>query len=136
MLNACRNYLNRGFKLVVIVSGHNPQIQQNAMDEVCYLMRTPEGKEPAFFTMEYTPIEEGNPRRRSDHAGGYETSMMLYLNGDRVNIKANDGQKERRLALGEEYPFEEATADEGKIRFDLQVEGLIRLTKEKLRNLL
>ena len=30
--NACRNYLARGFRLVVIVSGYNPGIQQNMLD--------------------------------------------------------------------------------------------------------
>lgn len=130
--NAAHNYLARGFRLVVIVSGHNPPIQQNTLDEVCYLMKTADGREPVFATMEYTTIPTGNPRRASDHAGGYETSMMLYLNGDRVNMRANDGQKIPKLAVGEAFPIEQATAEEGRIRFDLQVEGLMRLTKERL----
>jgi creatinine amidohydrolase len=132
MLNACRNYLARGFKLVVIVSGHNPPIQQNLFDEICYQLKTSEGKEPVFFTMENTAIEEGNPRRSGDHAGGYETSMMLFLNGDRVNRKANDGQKEPDLAIYNEFPVNQATAEEGRIRFNLQVEGLAKLVRERL----
>ncbi len=131
MLNACRNYLARGFKLVVIVSGHNPPIQQNLFDEICYLLKTAEGKEPVFFTMEYTAIEKGNPKRSGDHAGGYETSMMLYLNGDRVNMKANEGQKEPDLAIYSEFPVNQATAEEGRIRFNLQVEGLIKLVRDR-----
>jgi creatinine amidohydrolase len=135
MLNACRNYLARGFKLVVIVSGHNPAIQQNLFDEICYLLKTPDGKEPVFFTMEYTTIEKGNPKRSGDHAGGYETSMMLYLNGDRVNMKANDGQKEPNLAIYNEFPVNQATAEEGRVRFNLQIEGLTKLVRERLRPL-
>ncbi len=130
--NAAHNYLARGFRLVVIVSGHNPPIQQNTLDEVCYLMKTPDGQEPVFVTMEYTTIQPGNSRRSSDHAGGYETSMMLYLNGDRVNLKANEGQAVPKLAVYEAFPIEQATTEEGRIRFDLQVEGLIRLTTERL----
>jgi creatinine amidohydrolase len=130
--NAARNYLARGFRLVVIVSGHNPAIQQNTLDEVCYLLKTAEGKEPVFMTMEYTTIEEGNPRRSGDHAGGYETSMMLYLNGERVNLKANEGQTTPKLAIYELFPVEQATAEEGRARFELQVEGLARLTRERL----
>ena len=136
MLNACRNYLARGFKLVVMVSGHNPPIQQNLFDEICYLLKTPQGKEPVFFTMEYATIEQGHPKRSSDHAGGYETSMMLYLNGDRVNMKANDGQKEPDLAIYPEFPVNEATAGEGELRFGLQVAGLSKLVLERLRLLL
>lgn len=132
MTNACANYLNRGFKLVVMVSGHNPQIQQNTLDEVCYTFKTNEGKEPVIFTFEFTTIEIGNPKRSSDHAGGYETSMMLHLAGDRVNMKANDGQEIPALALSEEFPYSEATKEEGRIRFKLQIDGLIKLAKERL----
>jgi len=135
VLNAARNYLNRGFKLVVIVSGHNPSLQQNVMDEVCYLLKTPDGKEPVYFTMEYTAIEPGNPKRRGDHAGGYETSMMLFLNGDRVNMRANDGQKEPDLGVGPEFPVNQATAEEGRIRFQLQLDGLSKIVRRKLEAL-
>jgi creatinine amidohydrolase len=75
------------------ISGHNPQLQQNMLDEVCYTFKTEDGKEPVISTFEFTVIEKGNPRRTGDHAGGYETSMMLHLAGDRVNMKANDGQE-------------------------------------------
>jgi creatinine amidohydrolase len=136
MLNACHNYLARGFKLVVIVSGHNPSIQQNLFDEICYLLKTEDGKEPVFFSMEYTAIPEGHPKRSGDHAGGYETSMMLFLNGDRVNLKANEGQKEPDLAIYNEFPVNQATAAEGELRFNLQVEGLAHLVQERLKRLL
>ncbi len=135
MLNACRNYLARGFRMVVIVSGHNPGLQQNLFDEICYMLKTPEGKEPVFFTMEYTAIEKGNPRRSGDHAGGYETSMMLHFHPDRVNSKANEGQKDPNLAISTNFPVEQATAEEGRIRLNLQVEGLSMLVRERYRRL-
>lgn len=133
--NACRNYLERGFKLVVIVSGHNPPIQQNLMDEVCYTMKTQEGSEPVFSIMEFAAVEEGNIRRSGDHAGGYETSMMLFLAGDRVNMNANNGVKTPVLAMHEEFPFGMATMEEGRIRFELQLNGLVKLVGEKMRRL-
>ena len=135
MLNACKNYLDRGFRLVVIVSGHNPSIQKNLMDEVCYLMKLDTGEEPVQFIFEFEAIEEGNPRRSSDHAGGYETSMMLHLAGDRVNMRANDGLENPKLAVYEEFPIEQATAEEGKIRFELQVDGLSAWVNKKMQKL-
>lgn len=134
--NACRNYLSRGFKLVVLVSGHNPQIQQNILDEVCYNFKTPEGIEPVYFTMEYNTIEPGNPRRGSDHGGGYETSMMLHLAKDRVNMKANDNCEFPTLALYEEFPVSEASEEEGRIRLELQVEGLVKIVQNKMNAVL
>jgi creatinine amidohydrolase len=133
IVNACRNYLARGFKLVVIVSGHNPPIQQNLFDEVCYLLKTADGKEPVFFTVEYTTLPVGHPKRSGDHAGGYETSMMLFLNADRVNMRANDGQADPDLAIYPEFPVQQATAEEGELRFKLQVDGLARAVQHRLR---
>jgi len=132
MLNVCRNYISRGFKLVVIVSGHNPGIQQTLMDEVCYIMKTDDGKEPVCFTMEYTVIEPGHPKRRSDHAGFYETSMMHYLTGDRVNMAANAGQEIPYLAMSNEPSVEGASAAEGEICFSLQTDGLAAYAAQKL----
>ena len=133
LVTACENYLARGFSLVVLVSGHNCAIQQNVMDEVCYALKSREGVEPVFATMEYTLIPEGDPRRRGDHGGGYETSMMLHLVPDRVNLNANDGQADPSVALYEAFPVREASAAKGAERFALQVRGLVAATVERMR---
>lgn len=135
LLNACRNYLNRGFRLVVLVSGHNPSDQQSLMNEICYAMKTPDGREPVCCTMEYAVIEPGNPHRQADHAAGYETSMMLHLHGDRVNMRANDEQLRPDLGVDGRMPVNESTAAEGKICFNLQIAGLAKFAREKLANL-
>lgn len=137
LTNACRNYLCRGFRLVVLVSGHNPSIQQNALDEVCYRLKQPDGKEPVVATMEYRLIPQENARSGGDHAGGYETSMMLHLCPDRVRPDANAGMAEPKLGVGDGGGgggiwLEDASAEEGRIRFGLQVEGLVQLAGSKL----
>lgn len=136
ILNACQNYLQRGFKMVVLVSGHNPSIQQNLMDEVCYSMKTDEGQEPVIFTMEYTVIEKGNPRRVSDHAAGYETSMMLHLAHDRVNMKANDMQEIPDLGIGGRTSYLDASKEEGMACFELQVEGMSKFVTKHYQKLI
>lgn len=144
--NCCANYLSRGFRLVVLVSGHNPPIQKNLMDEVCYRFKTDEGKEPVVAVMEFEPMPEDDPRRHSDHAGGYETSMMLHLFPERVNLDANrgggagtpaDAQQDPLLGVGEnpKLPLSKASAREGQERFELQVTGLVDYAKEKLSHL-
>lgn len=135
LATACENYLARGFSLVVLVSGHNCAIQQNVMDEVCFTLKTRQGTEPVFATMEYTVIPEGDPRRKSDHGGGYETSMMLHFVPDRVNLRANDGQADPAVALYEDFPVGEADAEKGAERFTLQVRGLVTATAERMRRL-
>jgi len=132
---ACENYLARGFKLVIIVSGHNAIAQQFLFDELCYEMKSAEGAEPVCFTMEYAVLEKGDPRRHSDHAGFYETSMMMYLTEGRVNPRANDGAHIPELAVNTQRPLAEATAAEGQKYFELQVEGLAKFARGKLQAL-
>lgn len=136
LIRACTNYLQRGFKLVVLVSGHNPAIQQNTLDEVCYVMKTAEGAEPVIATMDYTLVEKGDPHRSGDHAAGCETSLMLHLHGDRVRMDANDGHERVNLGIMGDFPFHEATAEEGKARFKKQTRGLIKLVQTRLQGLM
>ncbi|REE78599.1 creatinine amidohydrolase [Paenibacillus taihuensis] len=124
--NACRNYLSRGFRLVVLISGHNPSIQQNVIDEVCYRLGREDGMEPVVFSMDYTLMEPDDPLRASDHAAAIETSMMLHLHGDRVNMATNDGHEREHLGVGGERPYSAATAAEGELRLQRQVDGLVR----------
>lgn len=131
LTTACQNYLARGFRLVLLVSGHNPSFQQNLMDEVCFAFTKEAGSSPVRAMMEYAFVEEGNPRRHSDHAGAYETSMMRYLASDRVNMQANQGQVVDQLAIWGEHAGL-ATAEEGRLCFELQTEGMVRYVQEAL----
>ncbi|SEN87468.1 creatininase family protein [Paenibacillus sp. OV219] len=134
--NACRNYLSRGFRLVVLISGHNPSIQQNTIDEVCYRCKRDDGAEPVCFSMDYLLMEQGDPLRTSDHAAAIETSMMLYLHGERVNMAANEGHDREHLGVGGERPYSAATAAEGELRYKRQVTGLVRFAQERYARLL
>jgi creatinine amidohydrolase len=128
---ACENYLARGFKLVIIVSGHNAVAQQYLLDELCYEMKSAEGFEPVCFTMEYAVLEKNDPKRHSDHAGFYETSMMMHLTEGRVNPRANEGCEAPELAVNTGRPLAEASAAEGEQYFRLQVEGLVKFARDK-----
>jgi len=135
LLNACSNYLARGFKLVIMVSGHNPQIQQNVMDDVCYTLSTADGKEPVCCIMECNLIAADHPLYAGDHAAGYETGMMMLMQGDRVNLAANDGQPNPDLGVAGAIPVAQSSYEDSKARFELQVAGLVRMAQEKLEKL-
>ena len=132
---AFENYLSRGFKLVLIVSGHNAISQQLLFDRICYEMKSEEGLEPVCFTMEYAVLEKDDPRRHSDHAGFYETSMMMHLTSERVNPYANDNCEVPELAVSTNKPLGEASAEEGSKYFRLQVEGLAKFARDRLNKL-
>lgn len=127
---ACANLLERGFQMVILISGHNAKVVQHAMDEVCYEFTDREGRHPVVFSMEYAVLEEEDPLRFSDHAGGYETSMMLHLCPERVNMKANDGTEIPTLAMGGKIPWQDASAERGQTHFSRQVEALAKRAEE------
>ena len=129
----CENYLARGFKLVIIVSGHNAKVQQDLFDELCKEMKISEGKELVFFTMEYKVLEDGDPRKHSDHAGHYETSMMMLMTDGRVNPRANDGCEIPELAVGTKRPLAEASAAEAEEYFKRQIDGLVKFARNCLK---
>jgi hypothetical protein len=61
---------------------------------------------------------------------------MLFMNGERVNLKANEGQKEPDLGISSAFPVSQATAEEGRLRFNLRMEGLAKLVQDRLKRLL
>nr|MDD6336492.1 creatininase family protein [bacterium] len=133
---ACANYLDRGFKRVIMASGHNASIQGQIMQAVAHDFQNEEGVGPVFAMMEFDTMEKGPLRDKTgDHAGGYETSMMMYLAGERVNMAANEGQEIPALASSNAFPLAQASAKMGEERFIQQVEGTCRLVEGMLREL-
>jgi creatinine amidohydrolase len=128
--NACRNYLTRGFQMVVLLSGHNPPIQMNMMNEVCARFQTAEGCEPVIALFEFDTMEDSDPLKVPDHAGFYETSLMMYLT-DRVNTEANTGQEIPELAIGTRRPLNEASSNNGMAIFKAQVESICSYIQRK-----
>jgi creatinine amidohydrolase len=132
--NACRNYLARGFKLVVLLSGHNPPIQINMMNEVCVKFKTAEGREPVTALFEFSTMDKNDPLKIPDHAGFYETSLMMHITG-RVNMEINAGQDIPELALSTNRPLNEASAENGAAIFNNQVETLCKYIQRKFDEL-
>lgn len=133
---ACQNYLDRGFKRVILISGHNARIQGEIMQNVANKFQTPDGKSPVYAMMEFDSMEKGPVRDKTgDHAGGYETSMMMYLQAERVNPRANDGQEIPELAIGSVFPLSQASYQMGEERFALQVRGTCNLVRGMLEEM-
>ena len=62
--------------------------------------------------------------RISDHAGGYETAMMLALSLAQVNQQANVGLEREDLGIASSLSVTEATGEQGKAYFESQVRGM------------
>lgn len=48
-------------------------------------------------------------------------------------MKANNGQKIPSLAIGGNTPYFDATEEEGKLYFDMEVKGLAKFAQKKLK---
>lgn len=130
IINACQNYLDRGFKFVILISGHNGISQTIAINQACYHFKENEGKEPVVFIMEYDPMDDDDPLKQGDHAAYYETSMMLYHFGDRVNMDANLNTEIENLAIGGK-PYQNASYEDGEAFFNAQVTALKKYAVNK-----
>jgi len=132
--NACRNYLARGFKMVVLLSGHNPPIQINMMNEVCAKFQTADGHEPVTALFEFGAWDKNDPLNVPDHAGFYETSLMMHITG-RVNMETNYGQENPELGIGTTLPVNDASDENGRLILDAEVESIITYVHEKFAQL-
>jgi len=128
--NACQNYLARGFEIVVLLSGHNPPIQINMMNEVCAKFQTKDGWEPVTALFEFGAWDKDDPLRVPDHAGFYETSVMMHLTGQ-VNTAANTGQEKPELAVSTRRPLNEASSEYGAAIIAAEVESIAQYIQRK-----
>lgn len=131
LINACRNYFSRGIDLIIMISGHNPPIQMQIMREAAEEAAMP-GKQ-ILTLMEFETADDPE-LRISDHAGDYETSMMLALT-DAVRKDANEGLDEPELGIATARPVMTASAQRGQRIFESQVRGLAETAVSAMRKL-
>lgn len=121
LINGCANCFNRGFEMVVLISGHNPPIQEEVMKAVAETFKVENKK--VIYAMECDCVID-EKSRMCDHAGGYETSMMLHYNEELVNLNANEGYQQELLGIGTSYSLETSSKEIGKKQADLQIAGM------------
>ncbi len=76
-----------------------------------------------IYSMECNCVMDKS-NRMCDHAGGYETSMMLHYNEELVNMKANEGYEQELLGIGTSYPLETSSKEIGQKQASLQIAGM------------
>ncbi len=118
---ACRNYFERGFELVVLVSGHNPRLQGECMRKISEEFALLNKR--VIYSMEFELVDD-KELVMGDHAGGYETSMMLYLNEELVDLSTSEKALNPYLGIGTKYPLETSSKEIGRQQFKSQVLGM------------
>ena len=149
----CDEMGRNGFKKILIVNGHggNPEL-------IRYFLQTQLGRRRDYVTYFFTPDDDPavaarvQALRKSDpagdmHAGERETSTLLYLRPDLVQMdraKAESGENQKRLALPDLYtPIwwyagfpnhyagegDKATAELGRVLTEARIDALVRALK-------
>ena len=110
------NISEQGFKKIIIVSAHSGTAQHKVLDEI--------GKEK-FKSISVITLPGRNFVGSIDHAGIIETSLMLYLAPELVDMTKLHKPYEGIMGVD---PVS-ATAEIGKKQFDAIVNQIINLVK-------
>ena len=122
-----------GFQVGVLVAGHYPLID-HARAAVCQFHQhryTGDRRMLAWAFVDYQLVEnqfEG----AGDHAGGWETSHMLALHPDTVDLAALPPRGEPLIGAGGRIAPQDATADLGQRSLDAAADIAIKETQHRL----
>ncbi|MFC1734696.1 creatininase family protein [Candidatus Hydrogenedentota bacterium] len=118
-----------GFKVIVVLTGHYPVEQVAAVKQV--------GKE---FMAAHSGVEimalhepEAFPReRRADHAAKWETSILMHLRPELVEIDRLERHDDPVHGICGEDPRLEASSELGRETVEIIVKNLAQMVKEAL----
>ena len=117
-----REVLAQGFELVVVMSGHNARNQEAIIREVAAAFNQQAGCERVWAISEYEPAQELFGFAR-DHAGKWETSLMMELRPELVDMgRLEPDRSQPLLATSGVDPRGEATAALGRRCVEATVE--------------
>jgi creatinine amidohydrolase len=116
-----------GYKLIVVCTGHYPEVQGRLLEKVAAEYMSGEGaaRVVVLDPFAFQPMEPV-----LDHGGRVETSIMLGLRPDLVDMARLKTHPDAFRGVAETCV--EATAEEGEERFEGAVKGLVRRVEEEL----
>ena len=127
--NVLGQLTQQGYGLIVVVSGHYPQVQGKLMAEVAteHMRRSPQSRVLVVDPFSVDPADT-----TLDHAGKVETSLGLYLAPEHTHCErlAQAGALE---AIGADCV--EGTAEYGERKLAGEVAATVRLVRQALAGL-
>ncbi|HOV69596.1 MAG TPA: creatininase family protein [Clostridia bacterium] len=127
-----------GFKIAVLLCGHYPLIDpaKKAQERYNKSMESVEKKDRmlVYATLDYTVVED-QFENAGDHAAGWETSHMLAICPDRVDLSLLPKEGKLLGIYGKMHPLL-ATAEYGNKIFDASAEKITATAKEMLKSLI
>ncbi|MCL5269182.1 MAG: creatininase family protein [bacterium] len=136
MLNECRTL---GFKVIVLCAGHYPLIDHARAAAATFHQQRWRGSDVtaipiAWAFSGYELVRDAIPDA-GDHAGFWETSLMLELEPDLVDLSTQPADPQAPLiGVGTKRPLREANREFGARAVKLIVERVIEQVRQRLDN--
>jgi len=125
-----------GFKVGVIVAGHYPLIDHARAACLLFNQRSKrtDGGMLAWACIDYTLVADRWPRG-GDHAGGWETSHMMALHPQTVDLTSLPPEGQPLVGVGwRMLPPQQATSQLGQETLEAAADVIVREVRHRLEN--
>ena len=122
-----------GFELGVLVAGHYPLIDHARAAVLQFNQREYSKRHGmlAWACVDYLLVRDRYPNA-GDHAAGWETSHVMALHPQTVDLSALPPKGETLIGVGGRMPPQDATADFGRETFQVAADVVIREVQHRL----
>jgi len=129
LFHMLRQIESLGFKVIVILAGHYPLLKHATAAVDWYAL---DGKAKAWACTGYELVRDEIPHA-GDHAAAWETSLLMALRPDCVDMsQLPDDPEEKLVGVGGRDPREHASPEFGQQGVELVVERITQRAKELL----
>jgi creatinine amidohydrolase len=124
-----------GFEVGVLVAGHYPLVDHAAAASLQFnrTRRMRGGKMLAWAFSDYLLVRDRWPKS-GDHAGGWETSHLLAICPESVDLGALPPRGQKLIGSGGSMPPHDATAEFGRETMEAAAEAAVREVAHRLAN--
>jgi len=125
-----------GFKVAVLVPGHYPLIDHARSACLQFNQRSRTRREDgmlAWACVDFLLVEDAYPQA-GDHAAGWETSHMLALYPNTVDMSLLPPKGQKLVGVGGKMPPQDATAAFGQETIDAAARVMVREARHRLEH--
>lgn len=136
LLHILAEVMSLGFKLGVLVAGHYPLIDHCRAAVLRFNKWRPAryGGMLAWACLDYTLVQDRWGKIAGDHAGGWETSHLLHLYPDRVDVSTLPPKGQPLIGVNGALPPQDATAEFGAETLEASAEIVIKEVQHRLNH--
>lgn len=135
LMHVLAEAMSLGFKVGVLVAGHYPLIDHGRAAVLRFnkWRGSRRGGMLAWACLDYLPLI-GQYEEPGDHASAWETSHIMHLMPERVDLASLPRDGSRAVGLMGSIPPERGTAEQGRETLEKSAEWIVKEAKKRLAN--